>query len=308
MDRRRFFTKSLATELIFSSMPSFAGTLAQKQKLFRIVHITDTHIFPSDKVEHAMSRLMNEISQMKEKPDFVLHTGDHIMDSLDNSKDRVAKLWEAWTEYFKNKLTYPMYACIGNHDVWGWSMEDDSVKSDPMFGKAWAISMLGLSDRYYSFENKGWKFICLDSSYYLEEKHTYTAKLDEEQFNWLQKELKDTNTKTPVCVVSHIPILSASVFYHGDNAKSGDWQVPGAWMHIDSKEIKNLFYQYPNVKVALSGHMHLIDKTEYLNVNYHCNGAACGAWWKGKFQEFEPTYAVIDFFSDGTVNTELIPY
>ena len=112
--------------------------------------------------------------QMKEMPDFVLHTGDHVMDALKTSKVKVTKQWEAWTEYFKNELTCPMYTCLGNHDVWGWGLEDNSVKNDPMFGKTWAMSMLDLSNRYYSFENKGWKFICLDSPYYLEEEHTYT--------------------------------------------------------------------------------------------------------------------------------------
>jgi 3',5'-cyclic AMP phosphodiesterase CpdA len=308
MDRRKFLNKSLATGLLVSTIPSLAGKNTDRQKLFRIAHITDTHIFPSDKVKKAISRLIEEIQTMKEKPDFVLHTGDHIMDSLKKPKEDVHKQWQSWTEYFKNKLDIPMYFCIGNHDVWGWGLEDEAVKRDPLFGKSWAMSMLGLSERYYSFENKGWKFICLDSPYYVEEEHTYTAKLDEGQFEWLRSELQNTNTKTPVCIASHIPILSASVFYDGDNAKSGDWEVPGAWMHIDSKQIKDLFYKYPNVKAALSGHVHLADKTEYLGVDYHCNGAACGGWWNGDYQEFGTAYAIVDFYDDGTINTELIPY
>jgi len=47
-------------------------------------------------------------------------------------------------------------------------------------------------------------------------------------------------------VVSHIPIISTSVFFDGDNEKSGNWNVPRAWMHIDARKIKDLFADYPN--------------------------------------------------------------
>jgi len=168
--------------------------------------------------------------------------------------------------------------------------------------------MLGLDNRYYTFENKGWKFICLDSSFYAGSKKAYTAKLDNEQFSWLKNELKNTNPETPVCIASHIPILSAAVFFDGDNVKKGEWEIPGAWMHTDAKKLKSLFYKYPNVKVALSGHIHLADKTEYLGVNYFCNGAVCGGWWNGNYQEFGPAYAIVGFYEDGTATSELIPY
>ncbi len=308
MDRRYFIGKSLASGLALSTLAACTDKTAQKKRLFRVVHITDTHILPSEKIEKALEKLTNEIGSLEKRPDFVLHTGDNIMDSLKQPKENVQKQWEAWKTYFRDKLELPFYPCIGNHDVWGWGLEDAHVKEDPLFGKAWAIKMLELPERYYSFENKGWKFVCLDSPYYVEDKHTYTAKLDEEQFNWLRSELQDTNPEIPVCIVSHIPILSPSVFFDGDNEKSGDWEVPGAWMHIDARRIKGLFYKHKNIKAALSGHVHLADKAEYLGVHYHCNGAACGAWWEGSYQEFAPAYALVDFYDDGTIDTELRTY
>ena len=98
------------------------------------------------------------------------------------------------------------------------------------------------------------------------------------------------------------------MFFDGDNLKDGYWELPGAWMHTDTKELKELFYQYPNVKAALSGHIHLADLVEYLGVKYLCNGAVCGKWWMGKYHEFGPAFAVVDFFDDGKVTSELIPY
>jgi hypothetical protein len=43
-------------------------------------------------------------------------------------------------------------------------------------------------------------------------------------------------------------------------------------------------------------------------VRYLCNGAVSGGWWKGKYQEFGPAYALVDFFDDGTVENQLVYY
>jgi hypothetical protein len=53
------------------------------------------------------------------------------------------------------------------------------------------------------------------------------------------------------------------------------------------------------VKVCLSGHIHLVDRVDYLGVSYLCNGAVSGAWWKGPNQEFGNGYAIVDLFPDG---------
>ncbi len=308
--KRRNFLGALGTSALAVSTLSFttnAAPDAPKNRLFRIVHLTDMHIFESEKVARGIKQLLKEIHQLEDKPDFVLNTGDNIMDALKHSKEEVEQQWNAWTRYYKNELQYPLYNCIGNHDVWGWGLKEQPIQNDPLYGKAWALKMLELKNRYYSFEHKGWKFIILDSPASVNE-GSYTARLDDEQFKWLASELENTASSTPVCIVSHIPILSASVFYDGDNLKDGNWQVPGAWMHTDSKKIKDLFYKHKNVKAALSGHIHLADKTEYLGVQYHCNGAACGGWWDGNYQEFGPAYAIIDFYANGDIITNLKEY
>ena len=79
-------------------------------------------------------------------------------------------------------------------------------------------------------------------------------------------------------------------------------------MHIDARKIKDLFSDYPNIKLAISGHVHLADKANYLGIDYLCNGAACGAWWQGNYQEFPPLYAIIDLYEDGSFNSELVHY
>ena len=137
---------------------------------------------------------------------------------------------------------------------------------------------------------------------------SYTAYLDDEQFDWLGKDLAAVKAATPVLVMSHIPILSAAAFFDGENAKSGDWRVPGAWMHIDAAKIKDLFAKHPNVKVCLSGHLHLVDRVDYNGVTYLCDGAVCGGWWKGNYHECAPGYAVLDLYPDGSFERQYVTY
>ena len=124
----------------------------------------------------------------------------------------------------------------------------------------------------------------------------------------IARDLAAVSPKVPVCILSHIPILSACVFFDNDLESTGSWVIPGAWTHIDARRLKDLFRRHPNVKVCLSGHVHLADDVTYLGVRYLCNGAVSGGWWKGDYQEFAPAYAVVDFFEDGTVENRLIRY
>jgi hypothetical protein len=54
--------------------------------------------------------------------------------------------------------------------------------------------------------------------------------------------------------------------------------------------------------------VHLVDDLTYLGVRYLCNGAVCGGWWKGPYQEFGPLYALLDFHDDGTVERQMVAW
>jgi len=308
MKRRNFLTTTFLGISGVAIANTNEGEKRKNKRSLRFVHLTDMHLYPGAVPEKAIQQLLTEIHSMTDKPDFVINTGDNIMDSLKRSKEETAAQWDSWREHYRSKLKYELHNCIGNHDVWGWSLKDKELEKDPLFGKNWAVNELKIPNRYYSIDKNGWHFIFLDSASFDEENQSYTAKLDKEQLIWLENDLKKTPAKTPVCVVSHIPIISPSVFFDGENEKSGNWQVPGSWMHIDARKIKDMFSAYPNIKLAISGHVHLADKTNYLGIDYLCNGAACGAWWQGNYQEFPPMYAIIDLNEDGTFHSELVHY
>jgi 3',5'-cyclic-AMP phosphodiesterase len=109
-------------------------------------------------------------------------------------------------------------------------------------------------------------------------------------------------------IVSHIPILSACVFLDGKNFKNGEWRVPETWMHGDAEDLVELFANHANVKLAISGHIHLTDSIEYNQITYCCNGAVSGNWWMGNYKQTKPGYAVIDLFEDGTFENKYLSY
>lgn len=268
----------------------------EKEPVLRIAHLTDMHVKPGLGAEEGVKRCIDHILE-KEKPvDFFINGGDLIMDAIWEEEAEVEAQWQIWRNI---KAAYPelkFHHCIGNHDVWGLSPNTEKHQ-----GKAWVMKEHGMEKPYYDFEAKGWHLIILDSTHPKEDGSWYTAKLDAEQRGWLEKRLKEIPKERPILITSHIPILGATPFLDGDNAETGNWIVPGAWMHIDAKSLIQLFYQHPNVKVCISGHIHLVESLVYLGVYYHCSGAVSGNWWNDEpYEMTDRGYALLELFEDGS--------
>lgn len=319
MNRRHFLGALAGTAALasVSAVPSLrAEEKTSRRRLLRLAHLTDTHVLPDQGAPEGMkgsalglAKAIRHAQAQGDKPDFLFFGGDLIMDSLKQSKEATLAQWAVWEKVVSEELKLPAKYCIGNHDVWGWALHQPEIENDPHFGKALALEKLGLKDRYYSFDFNGWHFVVLDSMQRdFGNKHGYTARLDDAQFAWLAKDLAATPSSTPIAILSHIPILSSSVFFDSDLEATGTWVIPGAWMHIDARRIKDLLHKHPNVKTCLSGHVHLVDEVRYLGVKYLCHGAVCGGWWKGPYQEFGPAYALVDFYDDGSVESQMVSY
>jgi 3',5'-cyclic AMP phosphodiesterase CpdA len=251
---------------------------------------------------------LRHVHALADPPDFILFGGDYIMDGLKASKDDALADWQLWRDIVKRECRLPAWFALGNHDVWGWARADRAgLERDPHFGKGLALEMLGLKQSYCSFDRGGWHFIVLDSIQPATSPgSSYVGYLDDAQFAWLESDLRAVPVANPVCVVSHIPLLSVAVFLGGPAEKSGDWLVSSVVMHRDARRIKDLFHRHGNVRLCLSGHMHMVDDVTYLATRYCCNGAVCGNWWKGDFQEFAPEYAVLDLYADGSSRRTMI--
>lgn len=300
---RRDLLASTATASLLPAA-NLIQSAAKPKRVLRIAHLTDIHVQPSGAAPRGMELALEAVQSLKDKPDVLVTGGDQIMDAMGADKAKTDAQWKLWQDIMKANLELDHIRVIGNHDVWGWGTTIS--KEEPKYGKAWAQEVLELEKPYYSFNRAGWHFIVLDSTFPRD--RGYVAKLDKEQFEWLKGDLAATPKEIPVMVVSHQPLMSASAYLDGDNEKSGNWQVPGAWMHIDFRRIKDAFKTHPNVKLAISGHIHLVDRVDYLGVSYFCNGAASGGWWGGDYQECTNGYALVDLYEDGTFTNTYHPY
>ena len=310
MKRRAFLKNTSLLTLsagLFSCSKSLDEFAVPPSTDLRVAFISDAHVEPG--FEDKMRVAIRHLNSLSNKPQFVLNGGDALMDAMGESKATVQAQWDSWNKVMQEENKLPIYHSIGNHDIWGWKVNDPAVKADPLYGKQWVVSLLGMKGRYYSFTKSNWKFIILDS---VREDKDYFAgyipQLDEEQYQWLVRELDTTSPHQHVCIVSHVPIVSfcASVFI--GSQPNGDRVIPPFLLHTDSQRLTELFSNYTNIKCCLSGHVHLQDVVEYKGIGYYCNGALSGRWWKGHFHGVEPAYAMFDFKSDGSVSREIITY
>ncbi len=312
MSSRRSFVRNVALGGLISGLsPSVLlasdteGKKGVSKRVLRIVHITDVHMLDRKIAETCFDRVIQEINALKDKPDLIINSGDSVMDENKQTMETVETRWNSWNNIVNTKNKIPMRSCLGNHDVWYGPDEvlDNQYKKDSRYGKKWAMQELGLPDRYYSFEQGGWKFIALDS---INGEKGY--QLDDTQFEWLSTELA---TAKPILIFSHVPILSMGALLYSTKRKSlADVKFPSGDMHNDHQRIKDLFGNHKAVKVCLSGHVHYVDAIEYLGVKYLCNGAVSGNWWGDPLflDEFPPLYTILDLYDDGSSNFEYIYY
>lgn len=290
--RRREFVKGITLAGIGSL---FTGAIsAQKtsgpklKRLLRIAHITDVHLSSDNNAPQRFTSCLEDIE--RHQVDFFLNGGDSIMaadyDSI--TRQQVIDMWDLWRDSLDKFQEVKMYSCLGNHDMW-WAAPN---KKDPMYGKQFAMEQLNMPSPYYSFDKAGWHFIVLDSN------NDGGGALGQEQLQWLTDDLAGLAPETPVLVMSHYPILSVGTHAVGGN-------------HKDALPITKVFYLHRDKNIhCISGHVHLLDRATYNNVQYYCNGSVSGFWWgegdeqsAGKYwyHETPPGYAILDLFEDGSI-------
>jgi len=318
---RRSFLAAAVGSAVALGIPGTVTADANRKRVLRIAHLTDCHIQPERRAGDGVAACLRHVNGLKDKPDLILTGGDHVMDAFAEKRDRTATQWELWRKVLANENGIPIKSCIGNHDIWGWSQKkSESTGKEPHYGKKWAVEVLGLKNRYYSFSQAGWRLIALDSVQPGAKENSYSAYLDDEQLAWLKKELAAVAATTPVLIWSHVPIVSAIPMMLKRKQPTDELTVTPGMCHTDACDLIELLVQYPNVKGCLSGHLHLVDHVQVKGIDFHCNGAVSGNWWRGKSAPvasdwwqgqqvgFEEGYAIVDLYNDGTFKNEYVSF
>lgn len=303
LDRRQLLTTGAATAGLGLVTSRSAGS-SGKAAATRFAHVTDVHITPDKDAPRGVAQMFAHMLARADKPELVINSGDTVMavDGGVTGAKAAAQiaLWKAATK----AVPVPIRSCLGNHCVWGGTDPTPDAPADKK-GFGLMVAATGMPAPYYSFDHGGWHFVALNSVSAWPDYGALTA----EHFAWLKADLAATPRETPVCVFSHLPILSVTSLAYGDSCRKADGNlVPKVWQHADCWAITELFRRHPNVRLCLSGHMHTRDRCEYRGVWYICGGAASGAWWGGAEYGFEPCYGAVTLYPDGKFDYEFVDY
>jgi 3',5'-cyclic-AMP phosphodiesterase len=270
----------------------------------RLAYVTDPHVEPGTRPEEGYARALEAVASLSRPAHLLVNGGDAIFTALNRDADDVAAQFRSWKRVLDAGNRLPTLHCLGNHDVWGWGLRDDpAVRHDPRYGKRWALEAMELEAPWYHVDRGGWRIVVLDSTFPGED-FDYQARLGPEQFEWLEGVLSSTPVGTPICLVSHIPLVSvAALHWFGDAPGEVERRViDQVLVHRDGREIVELLRRHPGVRLCLSGHLHVEERLEYRGVTYLNVAAVSGNWWNAEtpdFRGFAPGFAVIELFPDG---------
>jgi 3',5'-cyclic AMP phosphodiesterase CpdA len=260
-----------------------------------------------------MQKCLRAVEALDPKPDLILTGGDLVYDVMGQGIGRSKMLFDLYKQTVADNTNLKAYPCVGNHDVLGWSDKPGVTPQHPQYGKQLIRDELEMKKTYYRFDHKGWRFYVLDSIQPVDHPRIhYKGGFDDEQFEWLKSDLAAKDPNMPAVVVTHIPILSVTGIRDSPQViKDGYYRVGGSWMFIGAAGLTKLFAKH-NVKLALSGHMHEIDRIDFGGVTFICDGAVCGGWWRGpnvdNVVETQEGFGIVDMLPDGTFAHQYYDY
>lgn len=217
------------------------NTEGMKQKSsFNFVQISDSHIgFKKEVINKDVAGTLKEaiarINALPEAPAFVLHTGDltHLADPEE---------FDTVDQLMKTLKTQHVFYVPGEHDVTG----DNGKYYRDRFGKNTK------GEGWYSFDHNGVHFIGLVNV--VDMRQNGLGALGQDQLTWLQDDLKDRSSETPIVVFAHIPL----------------WMVypQWGWGTDDGAEALTCLKRFGSVTV-LNGHIHQTLKKVEGRVTFH---------------------------------------
>ena len=207
---------------------------------FQFVQISDSHIgFNKEGINTDVIGTLKEaiarINALPEPPDFVLHTGDltHLAE---------AEEFDTLDQLLKSVKTQQIFFVPGEHDVTG----DEGKLYLEQFGK----NTKGAG--WQSFDHKGVHLVGLVNVVDIQQNGL--GSLGREQLEWLEADLKERSSETPVVVFAHIPLWSVYP----------EW----GWGTDDGAQALEFLKRFGSVTV-LNGHIHQTMKKIEGKVTFH---------------------------------------
>src|SRR5215469_1253453 len=221
-------------------LPSRAGAADTQKSSFSFVQISDSHIgFNKPGINTDVTGTLKEaiarINALPEPPDFVLHTGDltHLADPDE---------FDTLEQLLKSVKTGQILYVPGEHDVTG----DNGKAYLERFGKNTK------GNGWQSFDHNGVHFVGLVNVVDIQQNGL--GALGDDQLEWLEADLKDRSSETPIVVFAHIPLWSVYP----------KW----GWGTDDGAQALGYLKRFGSVTV-LNGHIHQTMKKVEGRVTFH---------------------------------------
>src|SRR5882757_8330394 len=215
------------------------GTMIKKGS-FSFVQISDSHVgFNKEAINKdvvgTLKQAIARINAMPVAPDFVLHTGDLTHLASADEFDTVDQL-------MKTIKTQQVFYVPGEHDVTG----DNGKSYLDRFGKNTK------GQGWYSFDHNGVHFIGLVNVVDIQQNGL--GALGHDQLTWLQADLQDRSSETPIVIFAHIPL----------------WMVypEWGWGTEDGAQALTYLKRFGSVTV-LNGHIHQVVQKVEGHVSFH---------------------------------------
>jgi len=227
--------------LLGSTLLSNRASAAEIAKSsFSFVQISDSHIgFNKEGINTDVAGTLKEaiarINALPEPPDFILHTGDltHLA---------AADEFDTLDQLLKSVKTQQIFYVPGEHDVTG----DNGKLYLERFGKN------SKGSGWHSFDHNGVHFIGLVNVVDIQQNGL--GALGAEQLAWLEADLHDRSSETPIVVFAHIPLWSVYP----------QW----GWGTDDGAQALSFLKRFGSVTV-LNGHIHQTLKKVEGRVTFH---------------------------------------
>ena len=249
-----------------------------QQDVFRIVQITDPHLFQDTNGEllgintqASFSQVLSEIQQQQYDYDLVLATGDLVQDNSDEGYLRFRQEVKA----LNNKMVFWI---PGNHDFQPKMFE--ILKEDSVSAKKHIL----LGDK--------WQILLLDSQV----QGVPHGQLEAEELDWLKLKLQEYPERYSLVVLHHHLLSTGSAWLDQHNLRNAN-------------ELAEVLAPFKHVKALLYGHIHQQVDSEWLGYQVMATPSTC-IQFKADSNTFaldvaQPGWREIDLHADGHIETRV---
>lgn len=171
----------------------------QSEPLY-FVQGTDLHVKPG--VEESLDRYISQVNGLPLPLQFVVHTGDLVVDALPLAPEAAGKLYDFYMQGAA-RIKAPLRHVIGNHEHVGIARTDGAAKL-PGGGLGMYRDRLGPTS--YAFRFGPYHFVALDGSTIdPKAKNGYVDRLQDASVDWSVAYLKTLEPNEPVVLMVHQP-------------------------------------------------------------------------------------------------------